>query len=242
MPAAGIRAGSAAPGRGMGDATSGVTGVPADPARRRALGAAGLLVAACAAPMRAGATPRAGASTGGGASTGAGATTEAGRSDGPRGLVLPRLSAPHWPVTDTAGRRAPLGARLRGHVTAVQLIFTGCSSTCPVQGAVFAVIAARPPAPDVRLLSLSVDPLSDGPAQLKAWLGRFGAPALWSAGTPLLDHVEPLSGFLRGAPARTDVHTTQVFLFDRDARLAFRTVPNPTPEHVADLLGQLARA
>ena len=56
------------------------------------------------------------------------------------------------------------------------------------------------------------------------------------------DQVEPLSGFLRGAPARTDTHSTQVFLFDRDARLAFRTVPNPTPEHVADLLKQLAAA
>ena len=195
------------------------------PGRRRVLAAVGSLTASLALPVRAQSSRTPSAGVGGG-----------------HGLVLPRAPAPQWPVTDVAGRRAALAARLRGRVTAVQLIFTGCSSTCPVQGAVFAAIAHRPPAPDIRLLSLTVDPLGDDPKQLEAWLGRFDAPSIWSAAAPQVDQVEPLSGFLRGAPARTDTHSTQVFLFDRDARLAFRTVPNPTPEHVADLLKQLAAA
>ena len=134
------------------------------PGRRRVLAAVGSLTASLALPVRAQSSRTPSAGGGGG-----------------HGLVLPRAPAPQWPVTDVAGRRAALAARLRGRVTAVQLFFTGCSSTCPVQGAVFAAIAHRPPAPDFRLLSLTVDPLGDDPKQLEAWLGRFDAPSIWSA-------------------------------------------------------------
>lgn len=158
----------------------------------------------------------------------------------PRGLVVPRQPAPDWLLTDHRGRRARLTARLQGQVTAVQLMFTGCSSTCPVQGAVFADVAGRIRAKDIGLLSLTVDPLGDDPKALGAWLDRFGRPPGWSAAAPGLDEVEPLASFLRGQ-ARSS-HSTQVFLFDRQARLAFRTVDLPSAEHVADLLAQLARA
>lgn len=54
--------------------------------------------------------------------------------------------------------------------------------------------------------------------------------------------MEPLAGFLRGQARLSSSHSTQVFLFDRQARLAFRTVDLPSAEHVTDLLAQLARA
>ena len=94
----------------------------------------------------------------------------------PLALVLPRVPAPQLPLTDTLGRSICLPARLRGKVTAVQLMFAGCSSTCPIQGAVFAAVAQKVKAPDVRLLSLTVDPLDDTPQSLHTWLGRFGHP------------------------------------------------------------------
>lgn len=165
-----------------------------------------------------------------------------GQTPTPRGLVLPRQPVPDWPLTDDRGQRTRLVTRLQGQVTAVQLIFTGCSSTCPVQGAVFADVAGRMGSTDARLLSLTVDPLGDDPKALGAWLDRFGRPANWSAAAPRPDDVEALAGFLRGQAAGAASHSTQVFLFDRQARLAFRTVAMPPADHVAALLGQLVRA
>lgn len=168
----------------------------------------------------------------------------AGRSQAaaPRGLVLPRQAAPNWPVTDTEGRSVSLARRLRGQVSAVQLMFAGCTTTCPVQGAIFAEVARQLPAADIRLLSLTVDPLGDGPRQLGSWLERFGRHARWDAAAPRPQDVDPLAEFLRGVPPARGSHSTQVFLFDREARLAFRTLDMPSPAHVVDLLDQLARA
>jgi len=160
----------------------------------------------------------------------------------PKGLVLPRQPAPNLPLTDTSGGSMGLSARLGGKVTAVQLMFAGCSSTCPIQGAVFAAVAERVRAADVQLLSLTVDPLGDSPQALRDWLRRFGQHRFWTAAAPRVQDVDALAGFLRGTPPKPGTHSSQVFLFDRHARLAFRTVDQPSAEHLAGLLEQLAAA
>lgn len=175
------------------------------------------------------------------AGLGLGARVDA-ATQAPRGLVLPRVPAPYLPLTDTAGRSIGLPALLRGKVTAVQLMFAGCSSTCPIQGAVFAAVAQKVKAPDVQLLSLTVDPLGDSPQALHSWLGRFGQHRLWTAGVPRVQDVDALSEFLRGVPPKKGAHSSQVFLFDRQTKLAFRTVDLPSPEHVVELLSMLAAA
>ena len=121
-------------------------------------------------------------------------------------------------------------------------MFAGCSSTCPIQGAVFAAVAQQVKAPDMQLLSLTVDPLGDSPQVLSDGLGRFGRYHLWTAGAPRVEDVDRLAEFLRGVPPKAGTHSPQVFLFDRQARLAFRTVDLPSAEHVAYLLTQLAAA
>jgi protein SCO1 len=160
----------------------------------------------------------------------------------PQGLVLPRVSAPNLPLTDTLGRSIGLSTQLHGKVTAVQLMFAGCSATCPIQGAVFASVAQQIKSPDVRLLSLTVDPLGDSPQVLRNWLDRFGQHRLWTASAPRVQDVDALAEFLCGVPPKTGMHSSQVFLFDRQAKLAFRTVELPSVEHVVELLGLLAVA
>lgn len=160
----------------------------------------------------------------------------------PQGLVLPRVAAPDLPLTDALGRSTRLAAQLRGKVSAVQLMFAGCSSTCPIQGAVFASVAQKVKTADLQLLSLTVDPLGDSPQVLRDWLGRFGEHRFWTAGAPRLQDVDSLASFLQGATAKNGTHSSRVFLFDRQARLAFRTVELPAAEHVADLLEQLSMA
>lgn len=158
----------------------------------------------------------------------------------PQGLVLPRVAAPNLPLTDSSGRSTGLSKQLHGKVSAVQLMFAGCSSTCPIQGAIFADVAQQVKSADVHLLSLTVDPLGDSPQALHKWLARFGQHRHWTACAPRVQDVDVLSEFLRGVPPKTGTHSSQIFLFDRRGRLAFRTLELPSAEHVVELLALLA--
>jgi protein SCO1/2 len=121
-------------------------------------------------------------------------------------------------------------------------MFAGCSTTCPIQGAVFSAAADLVKDPQVQFLSLTIDPLGDSPKALGAWLARFGEHRAWSAGVPKVQDVDALSAFLRGVQPKPGTHSAQVFLFDRQARLAYRTGDMPAPEQLAQLLAMLAAA
>ncbi len=155
------------------------------------------------------------------------------------GPVQPALVPPPLSLQDIDGKRAELGALLKGKVTALQLMFTGCSATCPIQGAMFAEAQQQLAGSDprLRLLSVSIDPLGDDPKALRAWLAKFGAEApRWSVALPQLRDVDRLLDFLRGRAPGTDRHTAQAFVFDRQARLVFRTEDMPSPPELVRLM------
>lgn len=158
------------------------------------------------------------------------------------GRVDPARPAPGLPLHGADGAWRGLDERLRGHVTAVQLMFTTCSATCPLQGALFGAVAARLKAADARLLSLSIDPLNDDPGALSGWLARFGATPSWQAAAPRVADVGRLFDHLAGRAAGVDRHSTQVYLFDRRARLVYRTPELPPAAHVAEMLELIGRA
>jgi protein SCO1 len=146
--------------------------------------------------------------------------------------LLPRPAAPRIQLNDQRSQRVSLEEALRGNVTAVQLIFTGCSASCPLQGAQFAALAPALPA-GVRLLSLSIDALGDDPRTLAGWMQRFGAHPAWHAAVPALMHVAPLVSYLSGKRGDGGTHDDRVFLFDRQARLAWRSEPSPGNRDIA---------
>lgn len=159
------------------------------------------------------------------------------------GPVTPPALAPALALTGSDGQAVALHTVLKGHVTAVQLMFTGCTATCPIQGAIFAdtQLQLAQAGRDLRLLSLSIDPLGDDAKALAAWLGRFGAQTpRWTAAVPRVKDVDPLIDFLRGRASGVDRHTAQAFLFDRRGRLAFRTADMPAGADLAALMRQLA--
>lgn len=161
-------------------------------------------------------------------------------SHDPFGPVTPPQPTPRWRLVDERERTLDLASRLRGKVTALQLMFTGCSATCPIQGALFAAVAPGLTSPDAQLLSVSIDPLSDDPKALRRWLDRFGRHPAWQAARPEVRDVDALLDFLRGRASGVDRHTAQVFLFDRQARLLYRTPDMPSPAQVNTMLTQLA--
>lgn len=159
------------------------------------------------------------------------------------GPVTPPQPAPALPLTLHDGRASSLQALLAGQVTALQLVFTGCSATCPIQGALFgAVQAGLPRAPGVQLLSVSIDALGDTPAALARWRQGFGAGPNWRAAVPTVKGVDTLLDFLRGRQAGPDGHTAQVHYFNRRGALVMRSADFPPPAQVLSLLAALQRA
>lgn len=171
----------------------------------------------------------------------------AGRTDhfpfGP--LAVARPIAP-WRVTTHRGQTIDLPAILRGRITALQMMFTGCGATCPIQGALFAQAQARlgDSLPVAQFVSLSIDPLGDTPPLLQAWLQRFGAREGWTAVVPRMADVDAIVERLGGGgeprPRGPDPHTGQVYLIDRRAELVFRTPSMPRSEVIVDGLRTLA--
>jgi protein SCO1/2 len=160
------------------------------------------------------------------------------------GRVDPPLPAPPLPVRWHDGRSRALADVLAGRVTALQMMFTSCTATCPIQGALFASLRDRIGAalPGVQLVSLSLEPLVDTPAALSAWLKRHGdGQGRWLAGSPDIRALTAWVDFLRSAQPGPDRHTGQVYLFDRQGRLALRTVDFPPAEQVMGQLEALSR-
>jgi protein SCO1 len=169
------------------------------------------------------------------------------QAHGEMGPVAPRLLAPAIPLTLHDGRQTNLRQVLSGRWTALQLMFTGCSALCPIQGAVFSSLqnevfqTAR--LPQAQLLSISIDPLADHPAALAAWLKRFEAQGAWLAAAPPVAWVDQLLDFVKGRSLKgqnADRHTAQVYVFDTQARLAFRLAELADPAEIAKLMRAVA--
>ena len=64
----------------------------------------------------------------------------------------------------------------------LNFIFTTCSTICPVMVRVFADVPSRlgAQAKDLRMVSISIDPENDTPAQLKSLANSLGANQRWS--------------------------------------------------------------
>ena len=161
----------------------------------------------------------------------------------PFGPVVPARPLAAWSVKTDQGRSTDLPTLLRGRITALQLMFTGCSATCPIQGALFAQAQRdlKSATGAAQFLSLSIDPLSDGPAELDRWLRQFSARPGWSAAAPRIDDVDAIVTVLgsggQPVPKGTqDPHNGQVYLIDRRGALVFRLPSMPTP---ADIIATL---
>ncbi len=155
------------------------------------------------------------------------------------GRVDPPLPVPDVPVRCADGAAESLAALLRGRATALHLMFTGCSSVCPIQGVIFQRVQTLIPDQrerGIQLLSLSIDPFGDTPAALAAWLQRFDAHAGWTAVAPQprdLDRLLELFGQGRQA---VENHATQVNIINRRGELVFKTQQLPAADSIADLL------
>jgi protein SCO1/2 len=80
------------------------------------------------------------------------------------------------------GRRVSLAGEMNdGRLVMLNFVFTTCTAICPVTSQVFAETQARLGSQlgRVHMMSISIDPENDTPAQLREYAKRFGAGAQW---------------------------------------------------------------
>jgi protein SCO1/2 len=141
-------------------------------------------------------------------------------------------AVPEFSFTETNGRRVTL-ADLKGKVWIVNFIYTNCPDTCPIQSAQMRQIQEDlQNDKDLRLVSITVDPMRDTPQVLSQYAKRFSAdPARWFflTGEKEKIHNFAQNGFRLGAvelphekrpeSGATHTHSPRFVLVDRDAQI-----------------------
>jgi protein SCO1/2 len=158
------------------------------------------------------------------------------------GKINPPAPVPDVALLRSDGARMPLPAIVKGHATAVHLMFTACPTTCPIEAAIFQKVQESLPdmaARGIQLLSLSIDPEDDTPARLSAWLSHYGASPAWMAAAPAVRDLPRVQEFF-GRSADSSDHSTQVHIIDRGGNLVWRTYELPTPGEIASILRKVA--
>ncbi len=90
---------------------------------------------------------------------------------------------PDLVLTDAEAKPVRLRDLLAGdEPVMLNFIFTTCTTICPVMTKVFADVRTRlgSEADNLRMISISIDPENDTPAQLKAYAQKFGADSHWT--------------------------------------------------------------
>jgi len=131
-------------------------------------------------------------------------------------------------------------ARLAGRPGLVFFGFTHCGSTCPVAlGTARQLLQAYGARPAPPLVFVTLDPLSDGPAQLKDFLGRIDPRLLGLTGTPaqIAAAVERYGVGTRAREGGVD-HSSLWYLLDGAGRVR-RVYAHTTP--ASQLLEDLQR-
>lgn len=134
-------------------------------------------------------------------------------------------------------------------ITVVGFIYTSCTTICPVTSAVLADVQDRLIGKlgerfgrDVKLISLTVDPVTDTPERLKDYAASFGSRAgwLWLTGEkPKVDRV--LTG-LGAYVADFTNHSAAILVGDARSGDWTRFFGIPNPSDIVDRIEQLLAA
>jgi cytochrome oxidase Cu insertion factor (SCO1/SenC/PrrC family) len=163
--------------------------------------------------------------------------------------ALPVLATiPEFQLTEASGAEVK-HSDLAGSPWVADLIFTSCAGICPRMSAEMARLA-KDSRPDVRFVSISVDPEHDTPAALTEYAKRFNADrSRWLFLTGDRGDIWELArkGFLlaveEGNPAAGDdavIHSSRFVLVDRQGRVR-GTYDIEDREAMLRLRGDLAR-
>jgi protein SCO1 len=156
------------------------------------------------------------------------------------------LSIPDVPVVTQDGEELHFFHDLvEGKVVAMNFVFTTCTTICPPLGANFGKLQdllAEEGAADVRLISVSVDPVTDTPPRLKAWGDVFEAGPNWTLVTGDKEQITELLKALQVFTPDIRDHSPQVLLGNAETGTWTRAYGLASPKDLAARLHEMSEA
>jgi protein SCO1 len=156
------------------------------------------------------------------------------------------VTVPPVDLIDQDGSSVRLTELMRGRTVVVNFMFTGCSSVCPPQTAILR--AARESLADARnvlLISVTVDPLGDGPEQLRGYAKRFdlkpGIGQGWVFLTGKPEHVRRVMQSFGERGSAPDAHAGLVWIGNQASGRWTRLAANNGPAVIAKLVREAAQ-
>ncbi len=138
-----------------------------------------------------------------------------------------KLQIPDVTVYDQDGKKLQFFTGLvKGKTVAINFIFTTCTTVCPPLAATFRRIQVElggRVGNDVRLISISVDPVTDVPERLKAFAAKFKAGPGWTFVTGSKFEIDQLLKALGAFVGDKNDHTPMVLVGNEPAGYWTRT-------------------
>lgn len=114
-------------------------------------------------------------------------------------LKLGDMKIPNAHLVNQHGEKVHFGELIEGKVVALNFIFTTCSTICPPMGANITALkqqmSGKVESGELAIISISIDPVTDTPARLKAWSDKFKPGEGW---TLLTGEKPEVDGLLKG--------------------------------------------
>jgi cytochrome oxidase Cu insertion factor (SCO1/SenC/PrrC family) len=165
----------------------------------------------------------------------------------PTAVVDGTLSSPEIPdvnVYDQDGKRLKFYTDLvKGRVVAINFIFTTCTTVCPPMTATFRRVQqdlTKGAGRDVRLISISVDPLVDTPERLRDFASKFKAEPGWTFVTGEKMEIDSLLRALGAAVANKNDHTPIVLVGNDAAGYWTRAYGLSAPSALVKVITEVA--
>ncbi len=154
-----------------------------------------------------------------------------------------RMTIPDAAMIDQRGRPVRFYTDLvKGRVVAINFMFTRCQTICPALGINFGQLQSLLDGQPVQLISISLDPFNDRPAQLAEWAKRYGAGPNWTLVTGEKPEVDALLKALGAYTADKSSHSPLILLGDDSSGNWRRLDGFTAPETIAREIRTLAQA
>lgn len=155
-----------------------------------------------------------------------------------------RLRIPDARVLDQNGHPLNFYTDLvKGKTVAINFIFTTCTTICPPMTATFRRVQQQlgeRVGRDVRLISVSVDPVTDTPERLAAFAAKFKADAGWSFVTGEKPEIDKLLAALGASVGDKNDHSPTILIVNDATGKSTRTYGLAPPSRLVQLIADSA--
>src|SRR5215213_3733193 len=159
------------------------------------------------------------------------------------GLTFNSARIPNTRVFDQNGKQLNFYDDLiKGKTVAINFIFTTCTTVCPPMSATFRKVqqTALERGLDIRLVSVSVDPVVDTPERLRAFAEKFKAEEGWTFVTGDKGEMDSLLLALGASVTDKNDHTPMILLGNDMVDYWTRAYGLSPPTRIVDLMTEAA--